>query len=478
MPIDLVIGALTTISPEPCGLATYWGNFSLALRQQFPRRIKGITVTAIDTTRRSYKKNPAVQYIIQKYNPESWKEGIEKTIENLEILGNKYPRAVKVLYLNNEFGLAPLFNEDNSYEDARGTQFVDLARKSKSRGIRVVEQKHTLRTTPWDHERAIYASIDETVDASIGLSKSVKTILRDVYGIDPDDQETALIEHIHHGSWMTNISIQEQRKIRERLGLHRVGTTLLIAGLQGEGKGIPESINGYGMAIREYGVNEEDSVLMLAGQIHPGLIKNAPDKARGLEEEKQNAFEKWKLKTVKATVQTLPEIDPRKVNVILLEKYQTNRHMMWLDSSSDINFTVDQNLEKISSGRFIEGVATGEAAITTPYVNAYDIIEPTHFQGVSPMELTTLNERSGLDWPLIDDRLPKAAFVQPSSSDTPRQIAVSIQKMTADKRKLLIEMKKNMRRIGKRQSWESHARAFMRLIETLEENKTIDAEAK
>ncbi|MBS3089168.1 hypothetical protein J4402_05370 [Candidatus Pacearchaeota archaeon] len=478
MPLDIVIGALTTVSPEPCGLATYWGNFSLALRQQFPRRIKGMTVTAIDTTEKSYRKNPTVQCIIQKYNPDSWKEGIEKTIENLEALGSKYPRAVKVLYLNNEFGLSPLFNEDGSYENARGTHFVDIARKAKSRGIYVVEQKHTLRTTPQDHERSIYASIDEIVDASIGLSKSIKPILREVYGIDPDDHETALIENIHHGSWMTNISIQEQRKIREKLGLQRVGTTLLIAGLQGEGKGIPEAIDGYGMAIREYGVIEEDTVLMIAGQIHPGLIKSAPEKAEKLEEEKQNACERWKLKTVKATVKTLPKIDPRKVNVILLEKYQTNRHMMWLDSSSDINITVYQNLEQIASGRFIEGVATGEASITTPFVNAYDIIEPTHFQGISPMELTTLNERSGLDWPLIDDRLPKASFVQPNSQDTPRQIAVSIQRMTENNRKLLREMKKNMRRIGKKQGWESHARAFMRLIETLEENKTIDAEAK
>ncbi len=494
---DIIVGALTTAGPEPCGLKTYFGDFAFAVKQQFPRNVKAISITAIDTTGKPYKPLPGpkkakfpINHVIEKYNPDSWNHGLEALLDNMTDLRKKHPKAFPVVYVNFEFGLFPEFHSDKTFTRGRGRQALELIRRAREQDLSTIVQLHTIRTTPSEFEIEIYREMSRIADAMITLSPSGRVLLEHVYDVDPYADDTAHIEYIHHGTWMPNIPVETHKENREKYGLNRIKRMTLDAGLQGDGKGIPLLLDAYGIYTTEFASEEErkNNVLIIAGQVHPGFIESEPERYAQFQGDKQRVIDHHKLRISRATERTLKDIDPRKVDIILIEQFLRNRFMMNLDGMAHINANFQDDQQQMCSGRYIQGRAAGSGPLTTPFIHVTDSTQPFELRGIPPNERYLLGYNNSLPWPIVaNPNVPQAYLVQPRTREEIGQpykmgceqaygaAQAFYQLDEGEKRdKLLTRMMVNNRINAHDLTWEISARMFMRLTEKLHEKKTRD----
>jgi len=141
------IRMVSTYPPRRCGIGTFSRSLASSL-SQFTGEVGYIRIAVIDNHNGPYEI--PVDLIIDQYNPKSWSNAIN----------HMYARAKEsitptVVILQHEYGLDP----DENGNAACGTNFIEMAKAFRDRGLTTLVYLHTVLDEPNSHQRKTIRSV-------------------------------------------------------------------------------------------------------------------------------------------------------------------------------------------------------------------------------------------------------------------------------------------------------------------------------
>ncbi|MHC5074294.1 MAG: glycosyltransferase family protein, partial [Planctomycetota bacterium] len=181
MPYNIRI--VSTYPPRKCGVGTFSRNLTQAF-ETLVKHVNSVRVAAIDKDNLSYSS--PVDLILDQYNSESWKKATEDIISTARRSSDQ-----TVVVLQHEYGLDP----DAEGNDARGTNFVEMAKELDKEELIILVYLHTVLDTPDELQRKILQDFADITDGILVPTESAVDILESgTYGIP-----RTKIKHIDHG---------------------------------------------------------------------------------------------------------------------------------------------------------------------------------------------------------------------------------------------------------------------------------------
>ena len=429
---------VSTYPPRPCGIGTFCRNLADAL-EHFPAEVANIHVAAIDKGSGPY--NGPVDIVIDQYDLQSWKNATDRIVARPD--GSSDTTVV----LQHEFGLDP----DIDGHDARGDNFVQMARAFSEKGIPTVVYFHTVPETPNDHQKKIVQSLAKYSDGLIVTTESAIDILEsDTYGVDH-----AKLKHIDHGIRMRNPTQYDRFKIKSDFGLKDffLATTL---GLLSPDKGLQYSIPAYGRFIHESctDAQREQIIYLIGGQCHPEFVSaengrlyrkymNVLDDALG------KADVRW------CRTDTLKNVNWHEQDIVLFDTFLDESTLLKMYGITNCMILPYLNMEQISSGILADTVGSGRVAITTKFRYA--------------LELIYSNKRCPPG--LVIGRFARGILVDPGT-DSIEQIAQGLDHVIFEKEKRL-HMERQAHQRGYQMRWANSAWALLQYIQFIRDEKEI-----
>jgi len=437
MPYNIRI--VSTYPPRRCGIGTFSRDLANAL-EHFTGEVGHIRVAAIDKDKIPY--NIPVDLTIDQYNPESWHKATADIMARARESANP-----TVVLLQHEYGLDP----DKDGHDAKGTNFVDMAKTLHEEGLMVLVYLHTVLDSPNAHQKKTLQDLARNSDGLLVTTESAVDILESpVYGIDRTN-----IKHVDHGIRMQNPSQYDRLAIKQEYGFENrfLITTL---GLHSPGKGLQYSIRAYSRFVGESctKAQRKKMIYLIAGPCHPEFIKAEDGK---LYQEYQatlnQALEDSKLGWCK--VKELGSTDFGKYDIIFLDSFLDEKTLLRLYGATNIVVLPYLNMQQISSGILADTVGSGRIAIATKFKYALELINP-HNQGQKGLILGS--HARGI---LVDSGEPSI-----------EQIAQALDYLVFNRGKRLA-MEKRAHRRGYQMRWDNTAWAMLQYIQFVKEEQDI-----
>ncbi|MHC5060466.1 MAG: glycosyltransferase family protein [Planctomycetota bacterium] len=430
---------VSTYPPRPCGIGTFCRSLVEAL-EHFNAEVADIHVAVIDKNNGPYKE--PVDIVIDQYDPQSWKDTTDRIIAAADSGGD-----TTVAVLQHEFGLDP----DADGNDARGDNFVRMAKAFNEKGIATFVYFHTVLEAPKDHQKKIVQSLAEYADGLIVTTESAIDILEsDTYGVDHPK-----LKHIDHGIRMHNPTQYDRFKIKSDLGLKDffLATTL---GLLSPAKGLQYSIPGYGRFINESctDAQREQIVYLIAGQCHPEFVraeegKHYTEYMGTLDQALKKANVRW------CSTDTLEGVDWHKQDIVLFDTFLDESTLLQIYAVTNCMILPYLNMEQISSGILADTVGSGRVAITTKFRYALELI------------YSNKNCPPGL----VIGRFARGILVDPGP-DSVEQIAQGLDYVVFEKEKRL-HMEKQTHQRGYQMRWANSAWALLQYVQFISDEKEI-----
>ena len=429
---------VSTYPPRPCGIGTFCRNLADAL-EHFPAEVDHIHVAAIDKDNGPY--NEPVDIVIDQYDLQSWKNATDRIVARTD--GSSDTTVV----LQHEFGLDP----DIDGHDARGDNFVQMAKAFSEKGIVTVAYFHTVPETPNDHQKKIVQSLAKYSDGLIVTTESAIDILEsDTYGVDH-----AKLKHIDHGIRMRNPTQYDRFKIKSDFGLKDffLATTL---GLLSPDKGLQYSIPAYGRFIHESctDAQREQIVYLIGGQCHPEFVRAENGRLyREYMNVLDDALDKADIRWCRTD--TLKNVDWHKQDIVLFDTFLDESTLLKMYGITNCMILPYLNMEQISSGILADTVGSGRVAVTTKFRYA--------------LELIYSNKRCPTG--LVIGRFARGILVDPGA-DSVEQIAQGLDYVIFEKEKRL-HMERQAHQRGYQMRWANSAWALLQYIQFIRDEKEI-----
>ncbi|MHC4722103.1 MAG: glycosyltransferase family protein, partial [Planctomycetota bacterium] len=420
-------------------IGTFCRNLADAL-ERLPAEVAHIHVAAIDKGSGPY--NGPVDIVIDQYDLQSWKNATDRIVARTDGSSD-----TTVAVLQHEFGLDP----DIDGRDARGDNFVQMAKAFSEKGIPTVVYFHTVPETPNDHQKKIVQSLAKYSDGLIVTTESAIDILEsDTYGVDH-----AKLKHIDHGIRMRNPTQYDRFKIKSDFGLKDffLATTL---GLLSPDKGLQYSIPAYGRFINESctDAQREQIVYLIGGQCHPEFVRAEDGRLyreymNVLDDALDKADVRW------CRTDTLKNVDWHEQDIVLFDTFLDESTLLKMYGITNCMILPYLNMEQISSGILADTVGSGRVAITTKFRYA--------------LELIYSNKRcpSGL----VIGRFARGILVDPGA-DSIEQIAQGLDHVIFEKEKRLY-MERQAHQRGYQMRWANSAWALLQYIQFIRDEKEI-----
>jgi len=437
MPYNIRI--VSTYPPRRCGIGTFSRNLANAL-EHFTGEVGSIRISAIDKENLPY--DIPVDLIIDQYNPQSWKDGINDILSR----AGESPNPTVVL-LQHEYGLDP----DDKGNDGDGTNFIKMAQAFTQKGLTTFVYLHTVLDEPDPHQKMVLQELAKNSDGLIVTTESAVSILESkTYGI-----ENYKLKHIDHGIRMHNPSQYDRLAIKEQLGFRNcfLVTTL---GLLSPDKGIQYSIRGFGKFIEESltQIQRQNILYLIAGQFHPEFVKI--DNGREYEQYRRllnDALEQSGLKWCR--VKELGTFDFKDYDVVFLDAFIDESMLLKLYGASNVMLLPYLNTQQISSGILADTVGSGRVAVATKSRYALELIHS--------------NKRCP-DGAVIG-RHARGILIDPAEQSV-EQIAEALDFLIFNPKKRL-RMEKQAHQRGYQMRWQNTAWALLQHIEFVREEKEI-----
>ena len=430
---------VSTYPPRPCGIGTFCRNLANAL-EHFTAEVANIHVAVIDKDNGPY--NGPVDIVIDQYAPQSWKNATDRIVARADSSSD-----TTVTVLQHEFGLDP----DINGHDARGDNFVQMAKAFSEKGIPTVVYFHTVPETPNDHQKKIVQSLAEYSDGLIVTTESAIDILEsDTYSVDH-----AKLKHIDHGIRMHNPTQYDRFKIKSDFGLKDffLATTL---GLLSPDKGLQYSIPAYGRFIHESctDAQREQIVYLIGGQCHPEFVRAENGRLYSkymnvLDDALDKADVRW------CRTDTLKNVDWHKQDIVLFDTFLDESTLLKMYGITNCMILPYLNMEQISSGILADTVGSGRVAVTTKFRYA--------------LELIYSNKRCPPG--LVIGRFARGILVDPGA-DSIEQIAQGLDYVIFEKEKRLY-MERQAHQRGYQMRWANSAWALLQYIQFIRDEKEI-----
>jgi len=315
------VAYVSTYPPRECGIATYTKHLVEAASWFCPGAVTSPVVVAVNDRGAHYDYEIQVRAQIDVNDISSY----EKVAQYLNASD------VDVVSLQHEYGI---------YDGEWGeyvTEFLHMIRKP------VVTTLHTLLEEPVPDARKILEEILEHSDLVVVMAKVGVSILERLYGRSADR-----IRYIPHGC--PNVPYIDTPMMKQSLGLQN-RIVLSTFGLLSSGKGIEYAIQALPQIQREH----PEILYLIIGETHPEVRKREGEAYR-------------------QSLLSLVESLGMEKNVRFVNRFLTLNELINYLQATDVYVIPYPNREQISSGTLSYAMSTGRAIVTTPFLQAEEVI--------------------------------------------------------------------------------------------------------
>jgi len=314
---------LSTYPPRECGIAT----FTYDLVKSFDELFLGNNETkiiAMNTDVHAYRYSSKVIFQIRENNVRDYETVAEKL--------NKM-RQVKLVAIQHEYGI---------FGDNFGEKLLVFLEKLQKP---VTVTFHTILPNPQEEMKNVTQKIIERAERIIVMTQSAKQIFLSLYGV-----EDSKIKVIPHGIHPLAYNDGDAAKKSLRLGEKKILSTF---GLLNRGKGIEYAIEALPKIIKTY----PNAIYLIIGETHPVVRRTEGEIYRN--ELIKKAYE-------------LGVAD----HVFFYNKYFEINELLKFLQATDIYLSLSQNPNQAVSGTFTYALGAGRPVISTPFMQAKEVIVP------------------------------------------------------------------------------------------------------
>jgi len=318
------VGFISSYVPRKCGIATFTYDLATAIAHESPSSDPDITpygVVALNDLAGEYEYGPEV--LAQIDQPRRDQYSIAAEVLNTS--------GIDAVSLQHEYGLF------GGLDGAYIVEMLDRLNKP------VITTLHTVLTQPSATQRRVLGEVCTRSSAVVVMAERAKTILHEVYGIEP-----GRVHLVHHG--VPDLPFGDTEPFKDRFGL-RGRPMILTFGLLGPGKGIDTMLEAMARIVPEH----PQVVYVILGETHPGVRRESGELYRiSLER-----------KAVELGIQE---------NVQFHNRYVSKRDLREYLQAADFYATPYRAKEQITSGTLAYALAAGKAIVSTPYWHAQELL--------------------------------------------------------------------------------------------------------
>jgi glycosyltransferase involved in cell wall biosynthesis len=383
-----------------------------------------------------------VDLTIDQYDPDSWR----KATADIATRARESTNATVIL-LQHEYGLDP----DKDGNDAKGTNFVDIAAALHEQEILTLVYLHTVLHDPDPYQRKVLQDLGKHSDGLLVTTRSAVGILAS----EPYGLERAKIKHIDHGIRMQDPSEYDRLAIKREYGLEEQFVVASL-GLRSPHKGLQYGIRAYARFLEESctDAQREKMVYLIAGQCHPDFIT-----ARGGEFHREyqatihGVLEDRKLKWCE--VNQLGATDFGHYDVVFLDAFLEESILLKLYGATNVMVLPYLDMQQISSGILADTLGSGRVAIATKFMYALELLNPQN------------HDQEGV----IIDPHARGVLVDPGEPSV-EQIAQALDYVVFNRDERL-EMEEHAHTRGHQMRWDNTAWQLLQYIEFIREKREI-----
>ncbi|CAN5387513.1 glycosyltransferase family 4 protein [soil metagenome] len=318
-PADLQhIALIGNSMPRRCGLATFTTHCREAFADAFPN-IR-IDHYAMDDGAPGIVYPDDVRLIAQR-DPAAYSEAARQIEES----------GAEAIWLQHEYGI---------FGGSAGEMILGLLERTR---LPLVTTLHTLLENPSAEERRVLDAVIARSSRVMVMAELGRQILLRTYGVPAEK-----IALIHHG--VPNRALVDPNSLKGMFGWEG-RPVILTFGLLAPGKGIDTVIRAMPAVIRQH----PDALYVVLGATHPNLVR---EQGESLREE------------LAELARSLGVAD----NVLFLNRFVEQEELLDYLQATDIYVTPYLNPAQITSGTLSYAVGMGKAIVSTPYVQAEEIL--------------------------------------------------------------------------------------------------------
>lgn len=310
-----------TYPPRQCGIGTFTKNLFAAVNSYSTSDINGSYVVALNDSNDGYDYPDEVHFTIRQNEQEDY----QAAAKYINLSG------ADCCLLQHEFGI---------YGGDSGVYILPLIYRLE---IPLVVTLHTILKTPSYDEKIILQEICKMANKIVVMSRKAIEFLIDIYNVPKEK-----IVYIEHG--VPDIKFTQEESKREfRLENRQV---LLTFGLISRNKGIETVIKALPKVVEQF----PNLLYIVLGKTHPNVLRHSGDEYRVY------------------LTRLVNELGLQK-NVILINKFASQRELFKYLHATDIYITPYLNEAQITSGTLAYAVGAGTAVVSTPYWHATEILD-------------------------------------------------------------------------------------------------------
>lgn len=311
---------IASYPPRECGIATYTQDLITALNLQFSNSFD-ISICALNNQNEQHKYPEAVDYILETDQSASYRALADEINNNGDI---------KLVLIQHEFGL---FRSNES--DFR--MFLEKLLKPVSLVF------HTVLPRPDAQLRENVQWLSQSVEGLIVMTHSSAKILASDYGISDDR-----VSVIGHGTHLVEHLDKDALKMKFGLSGKKVLSTF---GLLSSGKSIETTL----VALPEIVKQNPESMFLIIGKTHPGVVKNEGEAYRD------------RLIEIIATLGLQNHVQ-------FINRFLTLDELLEYLQMTDVYLFTSNDPNQAVSGTFSYAISCGCPIISTPIPHAIEVL--------------------------------------------------------------------------------------------------------
>ena len=313
------VAFVSTYPPRECGIAIYTKDLVDAISRLYI--LKPPAVLAINDKGGYYNYSSEVEFQIAR-------EWVESYVEAAEYVNDS---DIDIVNLQHEFGL---------FGGVWGEHIISFLEKLEKP---IITTLHTVLLEPEPEARRVLKAILQRSDHVIVMARVGIKILEQRYETLADKAR-----YIPHGC--LNVPFISGETIKNRLGL-KGRLVLSTFGFLNRGKGIEYAIQALPPIVKE----EPRALYLVIGQTHPEVRKHEGETYR------------------KQLINLVESLGLEK-NVKFVDKFLPKKELIRYLQATDIYIIPYPNREQISSGTLLYALCTGKAIVSTPFLQAEEVI--------------------------------------------------------------------------------------------------------
>lgn len=315
------IAYVSTYPPRECGIAAYTKHLVDATATYCARAVRSPAIIAVNDRGGYYNYEIRVESQIDAPDIQSY----EKAAEYINASD------IDAVNLQHEYGI---------FGGEWGDYVTELLRRIRKP---VVTTLHTLLEKPGSDARAVSEQILEHSDFVVVMARAGIGILEERYGI-----QASKIRYIPHGC--RNVPLIGTEMTKRNLGL-KDRVILSTFGLLSRGKGIEYAIRALPQIVKK----DPSIMYLIIGETHPEVRKVEGESYRQM-------------------LLDIVESLGLEKNVRFVNRFLTENELIRHLQATDIYILPYPNREQISSGTLSYALSTGRAVVTTPFLQAEEVI--------------------------------------------------------------------------------------------------------